>query len=41
MSKTYQKSQSTPKKDKKEVLAKATFFRPQPKKIFRVAQHRV
>ncbi len=41
MSKTYQKSQSTPKKDKKEVLVKATFFRPQPKKIFRVAQHRV
>jgi hypothetical protein len=41
MSKTYQKSQPAPKKDKKEVLAKATFFRPQPKKIFRVAQHRV
>jgi len=41
MSKTHQKNQPVPKKDKKEILAKATFFRPQPKKIFRVAQHRV
>jgi len=41
MSKTYQKNQPAPKKDKKETFSKATFFRPQPKKIFRVAQHRV